>query len=131
MVVFEWSIYVCFIKNINILIPCNKYRGAPRLSSWASPSLYLHIYVQTPVHLIEQGLTQLSDIAKIVASLATSNGLALNIKKTHAILFGSKSTIKQFKEVDITKITINSSCDYIPFIDQITSLGIELDSTLS
>ena len=57
--------------------------------------------------------------------------MALNIKQTHAIVFGSKSTIKQFKELDIPKITINSSGDYIPFIDQITSLGIELDSTLS
>ena len=41
----------------------------------------LHIYVQTPAHLIEQGLFQLSNSAKIVASWATLNFLILNIKK--------------------------------------------------
>lgn len=91
----------------------------------------LHIYVQTPDHLIDQGIAQLSKSTKIVVSWAESNGLTLNIKKTKAIVLGSCKTIKIFKKLDIPKININMNGDCIPFVEQVTCLGVIIDNTLS
>ena len=40
----------------------------------------LHVYVQVPANQIEQGIVQLSDTAKIIASWAEMNCLPLNTK---------------------------------------------------
>ena len=66
------------------------------------------IYIQIPVHKIEQGILYLSEIAKKVSTWAVINLLALNIKKTQAIIFGSSSTIKYFKALNISHIDVNN-----------------------
>ena len=62
---------------------------------------------------------------------AETNCLPLNTKKTQAIVFGASHSIKQFKNLNILSIEVSSFGDYVPFVDEVTSLGIILDSTLS
>ena len=57
----------------------------------------LQIYVQVPTNKIVEGISCLSQSAKIVAKWAENNRLSLNTKKTQAIVVGSSHTIKQFK----------------------------------
>ena len=73
----------------------------------------------------------LSESAKIVASWAESNRLALNTKKTQAIIFGSSNTVKLFKELQIPKLIVNFNDNCVSFVDEIISLGVTLDNTLS
>lgn len=91
----------------------------------------LQIYVQVPAAQIQQGIAMLSESAKIVASWAELNCLSLNTKKTQAIVFGSPNTLKLFKLLNIPKITVNLNGDSVSFVDEVTSLGVVLDSTLS
>ena len=91
----------------------------------------LQIYVQVPINEIELGISKLSDSAKKVSQWAELNSLSLNAKKTQAIVFGSSSTIKAFRELNINCIDINNRGDTVSFVDEITSLGIKLDNTLS
>ena len=91
----------------------------------------LQIYVQVPEEQINQGICMLSDSVKIVSTWAELNCLALNTKKTQAIIFGSPNTIKLFKELQTLKIIVNHSGDGVLFVDEIISLGVTLDNTLS
>ena len=91
----------------------------------------LQIYVQVPSHEIKQGIAILSCYAKRVATWAETNCLALNTKKTQAIVFGSPNTVKLFKDLNIPSIEVNSSGHTVPFVDEVISLGVSLDSTLS
>ena len=91
----------------------------------------IQTYVQTPAHLIEQGIAKLSDSAKIVALWAEINSLALNTKKTQAIVFGSSHTLKIFKNLNIPSISIYSIGDNVSFVNTVSNLGVILDSTLS
>ena len=91
----------------------------------------LQIYVQIPSSEIVNGIFHLSQSAKIIAKWAETNGLSLNTNKTQAIVFGSTHTIKLFKNLNIPSIEVSSCGDNIPFVDEVTSLGVILDSTLS
>ena len=91
----------------------------------------LQIYVQIPAHQIEQGINLLSEASRIVAAWAKLNFLTLNAKKTKAIVFGTSHTVKLFRDLQIQKITINDDGDQTDFVDEVVSLGVTLDSTLS
>ena len=104
--------------------------------AWALRLLYaddLQIYIQVLATKpeIERGIQQLSELARIVADWAKLNHLTLNAKKTKAIVFGTAQTIKLFKELQRPSITINNAGDQTEFVNEITSLGVILDSTLS
>ena len=52
-------------------------------------------------------------------------------KKTKAIVIGTSYTVGLFKRLGIPNIEINSKGDTVPFADEVLSLGIILDNTLS
>ena len=91
----------------------------------------LQIYVQVPAHAIALGVHLLSEAAKKVATWAQLNSLTLNASKTKAIVFGTAHTIRLFKSLEIPSLTINNAGDQAQFVDEVTSLGVVLDSTLS
>ena len=55
----------------------------------------------------------------------------LNTGKTQAIIFGSPNKVKLFEELQIDKIRVNHNGDCVSFVNQVKSLGVILDSTLS
>ena len=74
----------------------------------------------------------LSDSAKILTTWTESNGLALNTKKTQAIVLGSSHALKLFKNLKIQRFQkFNSNGDTVSFFDQVSNLGVILDNTLS
>ena len=93
----------------------------------------LQIYIQVPATKPEigGGIQMLSDLARIVAQWAKLNDLTLNPKKTKAIIFGTAHTIKLFKNLQAPFITINNAGDQSEFVNEIISLGVVLDNTLS
>ena len=91
----------------------------------------LQIYIQVPADKIQYGIHCLSESAKEVAAWAEINCLALNTEKTQAILFGSPTIVKQFKDLDIQNITVNGKGDRVLFANQVVNLGVVLDNTLS
>ena len=91
----------------------------------------LQIYDQVPDHCIDHGIAYLSESAQIVLNWTTSNSLSLNTKKTQALVFGSTHTLNLFKQLNIPNIKVNSKSDSVPFVNEMTSLGVILNSTLS
>ena len=61
--------------------------------------------------------------------MGRTNGLALNTKKTRAIVFGSSHALKVFRDLEIPTISVNSNGDNVPLVDKVTSLEAILDST--
>ena len=47
------------------------------------------------------------------------------------MVFGISHTVKIFKNLEITKITINDAGEQTEFIDEVLSLGVILGRTLS
>ena len=76
----------------------------------------LQIYVQVSTHKIKQGTLCLAESAKRVATWSEINCLALNTKKTQAIIFGSCTMVKIFKDLNITTIEVNNNGDKVPFV---------------
>ena len=91
----------------------------------------LQIYVQVPGQQIAEGINLLSESARIVEAWDESNRLALDAKKTKAIVFGTSHTIKIVKGLQISKITINNAGEQTEFVDEVLSLGLILDNMLS
>ena len=93
----------------------------------------LQIYIQVPATKpeIERGIQMLFDLAQIVALWAELNDLTLNPKKTKSIVFGTAHTIKLFKDLQAPFITINNAGNQTEFVNEIISLGVVLDNTLS
>ena len=91
------------------------------------------IYIQVPTTKsdIERGILVLSGLARIVAEWADLNDLTLNPKKTEAIIFGTAYTIKLINDLQAPYITINSAGDQTEFVNEIISLRVILNSTLS
>ena len=83
------------------------------------------------MHEIERGISLLSEAAKKLSILAGLNCLTLNAMKTKAIVFGSSHNIRLFKSLNIPSIAINNVGKQVQFGDEVVSLGIVLDSTLS
>ena len=84
-----------------------------------------------PIHQINYGLHFLSKASWKVSNWAKFNCLKLNAGKTKAIAFGSSHLMRRFKELQITSIAINNDGDIVQFVDEVVSLGVVLDSTLS
>ena len=91
----------------------------------------LQIYVQVPVTQLDKGVQLLSDSACKVSAWSELNFLKLNAKKTKAIVFGTSHTVSSFKRLNISEVTINSNGDTVSFVDEVLSLGVILDNTLS
>ena len=91
----------------------------------------LQIYVHVPFHEIERGINLLSEAAKKVAAWARLNCLTVNTMKTKAIVFGSSHSIRLFKCLKISSIVINNLGEQVQFVNEVVSLGIVLDSTVS
>ena len=91
----------------------------------------LQIYVQVPTNQIQQGILRLSESAKAIAVWAESNRLKLNTSRTQAIIFGSPNTIKLFDGLNIEKIIVSQNGDCVSFVNEVKSLGVILDRTLS
>ena len=66
-----------------------------------------------------------------MSAWAELNLLSLNAKKTKAIVFGTSYTVGLLKKLGISNIEINSKGDTVPFADEVISLGVVLDNTLS
>ena len=90
----------------------------------------LKIYIQVPANEIQHGLQLLSDSASKVLEWTETNLLSLNIKKISAIVFGTSHMIGLFKKLNVSNVVINKNGD-VPFVDEVLSLGVILDSTLS
>ena len=80
---------------------------------------------------ISNGTAILSNSVHRVSKWAELNHLTLNAKKCYSIIFGTRYTIKLFQELNISHISINENGDLVPFVTEITSFGVILDSTLS
>ena len=91
----------------------------------------LQIYVQVPLDNIQQGVHHISNEALKISAWAEHNHLSLNSNKTKAIVFGTSHLVSQFKKLNITNVTINNNGDTVPFVDDVLSLGVILDCTLS
>ena len=77
------------------------------------------------------GINHLSESARIVAAWPESNYLTLNAKNTKDIVFGTTNTIKIFQDMQITNITISNAGEQTEFVDEVLSICVILDSTLS
>ena len=80
---------------------------------------------------ISNGNALLPNSANTVSKRAELNHLTLNAKKCYSIIFGTHHTIKLFQELNISHISINENGDLVPFVTEITSLGVILDNTFS
>ena len=80
---------------------------------------------------IQKGIDLLTDAAHKVSTWAELNILSLNFKKTKAIVFGTSHTIGQFKKLGILDIVVNGKGDTVSFADEVLSLEVILDDTLS
>ena len=140
LIISVWSIAMCFLTDVVIRLS----RGVSRGSVLAWSLLFclyindLKVDLQICVHSLgtipsncSLGINILSESARIVAVWAKSNSLTLNSKKTKAIVFGTTHTLRIFKELQITKITINDTGDQKEFVDEGLSLGVILGSMLS
>ena len=89
----------------------------------------LQIYIQVPFDCLQEGLDALTAAAERVSAWAETNGLRLNASKTKAIIFGSKHAVKQVKALNLPGISMGG--EVIPFSDEVLSLGVVLQNTLS
>ena len=80
---------------------------------------------------IERGIQLLTNLAHKVSAWSELNRISLNVKKTKAILFGSTHTVGLFNKLNVSYIVINNNGDLVPFVEEVISLGVILDSTLS
>ena len=91
----------------------------------------LQIYVQVPVDQIQKVIALLTDAAHKVSTWAELNIPSLNFKKTKAIAFGTSHIIRKFKNLGILDNVVNGKGDTVLFVDEVLSLGVILDDTLS
>ena len=84
-----------------------------------------------PLEHIHEGIQLLSDAAIKASAWAEVNLLSLNVKKTKAIVFGTPHAVGLFKKLDINNIVIKNKGNTVPFVDEVLSLGVILDDTLS
>ena len=91
----------------------------------------LQIYIQIPVDQIGIGVRLLSESARTAAAWAELNCLTLNAKKSKTIVFETPHTIRIFKQLQISTITLNDAGEQTEFVDEVLSLSVFHDSTLS
>ena len=89
----------------------------------------LQIYIQVLLNQLQEGLDAITAAAMQVAAWASVNRLRLNASKTKAIIFGSSHTVKQVKAMNLLGISLGD--EDIPFSDEVISLGVVLQNTLS
>ena len=90
----------------------------------------LQIYVQIPLDLVMEGIASLFATAQCVSTWARENRLRLNASKTRAIIFETNHAVKNIKSMNLPGIALGNG-EMTPFIDEVVSLGLVLESTLS
>lgn len=89
----------------------------------------LLIYIHCAPNSIKDAISRINyDITNIV-KWATSNGLALNSKKTSAVIFGSAKYINGLDLDNSVNIIVDNNV--IPFKDSVVYLGVTITSKLS
>ena len=89
----------------------------------------LQIYIQVPQDQLKVGLDAITQAVAQVTAWASANCLRLNAGKTKAIIFGTTHTVKQVKAMNLEGISLGG--EVIPFSDEVVSLGVVLQNTLS
>ena len=90
----------------------------------------LQIYVHTTKNKIGEGVSELSDAARLVSDWARHSDLNLNAGKTKAILFGSRRNVNEAFGGGVPGIVLQGGV-VVPFENQVISLGVTLDSKLT
>ena len=90
----------------------------------------LQVYLTIPPELLIEGLITITETARTIANWASRNSLTLNTTKTRAIIFGSSHTVRLFNNLNYPGISIADG-ENIKFVNEIKSLGVILDNTLS
>ena len=89
----------------------------------------LQIYVHTTKDKIQEGVSVLNNAARLVSEWARGSLLHLNAKKTKATLFGSKRNVNEILGKGAPEIVVEGVV--VPFVDQVKSLGVTLDSKMT
>ena len=87
------------------------------------------IYITTPPELLIEGLTIITEAARMVADLACRNLLTLNTNKTRVIIVGSSHAVRLFDSLGHPGTCVANG-GTIQFVIEIMSLGVILDDTL-
>ena len=90
----------------------------------------LQIYIQVPPECILEGIKKLSLVANGVSRWAKMVSLHLNPDKTRAIYFGTGHFVDQINELNLPGVDMGEGV-IVPFVQEIKSLGVILDSKLS
>ena len=80
----------------------------------------LQIYLHTTKDKILEGMTQLSDAARMVAEWTENSGLHLNAGKTKAILFGSRKGVDYVNSLELQGMGLRSGV-LVPFSSEVVS----------
>ena len=90
----------------------------------------LQIYLHTTKDKFLEGLTRLTEAARLVSDWAERSGLCLNSGKTQAIFFGSRRNVNDINSWNLPGVEIQSGM-YVPFSESVVILGVVLDSKLT
>ena len=90
----------------------------------------LQVYLTIPPELLIEGITTITETARTIANWASRNFVTLNTTKTRAIIFGFSHTVRLFNKLNHPGISIADG-ENIKFVNEIKSLGVILDNTLS
>ena len=90
----------------------------------------LQIYVQTAPDELIANIAHLQAAARSVVEWAELSRLQLNVRKTKAIIFGSKDNMDYVNELQLPGIELEDGV-FVPFNGTVKNLGIFIDSTLS
>ena len=90
----------------------------------------LQVYIQVPPEEMSTSIDTMSHIAKKVSCWANSVSLRLNQDKTKAIFFGTSKLVDRINKQNYPGIDLGGGI-IIPFVKEVKSLGMTLDSKLS
>ena len=90
----------------------------------------LQVYVQVPPESIIEALATLSSIARSITNWANKVALRLNQNKTRAIYFASSAFVDKLDKLKLSGVDMGNGV-IVPFVSEVKSLGVVLDSKLS
>ncbi|XP_020297183.1 uncharacterized protein LOC109861786 [Pseudomyrmex gracilis] len=88
----------------------------------------LLIYLHCTPDSIHEAIRRINEDIFYIEEWALRNGLALNSKKTSAVIFGSARFINCLKSGNLPSVIVNNNA--IPFMDSVVYLGVTLTSKL-
>jgi hypothetical protein len=90
----------------------------------------LQIYLHISKDKFLEGVTRLTQAARVIAEWAESSGLRLNAGKTKAIFFGSRKNVNDISSWNLPGVELQDGV-IVPFSESVLSLGVTLDSKLT